>query len=97
MTGKIVDSGSTDCISYNIEDGFMISDARYLLHTKDGADIGVKMTGRTAVRNGPVHVHARFETANEAYRWMNNILAVGILVTRHWGYTVDMWQLTSPM
>jgi hypothetical protein len=59
-------------------DGSIALDVRLLLETEDGAVIlmtyrGVSPDGGTTIRTG-----ALFETGDERYAWLNNVLGVGV-------------------
>jgi len=66
-----------------------------MLQTLDGAYIYVQTMGQSQAVDG-VQLHLRYETANDKYAWMSDIMAIGILRTTSWGYTVNVWRVVSP-
>jgi hypothetical protein len=59
-------------------DGTASVDVRMTLETVDGAAVFVQYMGRTTLVPGaPAYTTPRFVTADERYRWLNTIQAVG--------------------
>jgi hypothetical protein len=63
-------------------------DAKYVLQTTDNANILV-----TAKGHAP-HEHLDFETGSDAYKWLNNVIAVGIAQQAGGGIVSEVWQVS---
>ncbi len=64
-------------------------DAKYVLQTSDNANILV-----TAQGHAP-HEHLTFETGSDAYKWINNVVAVAVAQQVATGIVSDVWQVGS--
>ena len=64
-------------------------DAKYVLQTSDNANILV-----TAQGHAP-HEHLTFETGSDAYKWLNNVVAVAVAQQVATGIASDVWQVGS--
>lgn len=63
------------------DDGSFALDVRFCLRTDDGADILVTYVGiGQRFDDGSVRIRAtpRFETGDDRYRWLNNVVAVAL-------------------
>ena len=59
-------------------DGSMKVDVRLLLQTDDGASILMTYTGVATDRGARIRTAPLFETADERYAWLNDVVAVGV-------------------
>lgn len=91
--GKVLNLGA----DWGITDpkGTFSADTRYQLETDDGANVFIQTNG-PAQADGKLHLRMTFETGNEKYYWLNNIVAVGILQPGNGYVVIDGWQLGSP-
>jgi hypothetical protein len=80
LRGSLKGAAAADWITVS-RDRVINIDVRYLLQTDDGALIYVRYEGRSDGTEGlgarPMYAAPLFETADERYRWLNSILAVG--------------------
>lgn len=76
MRGTIAPQPGGDWVTVRA-DGTMKLDVRIVLQTDDGASILVQYYG-TGSREAGVRSAPIFETGDERYAWLNNVLAVGI-------------------
>lgn len=74
-------TGRTSADWLTIVGGVATIDVRAMIKTDDGATIYVQYRGRTDATHGfgaaPIYVTPMFETGDERYRWLNNVVAVG--------------------
>ncbi|KAK4161236.1 hypothetical protein QBC43DRAFT_358029 [Cladorrhinum sp. PSN259] len=52
-------------------------DARFILHTADGANIYIEANGPQQP-DGTFYTRIKLETGNETYYWLNGVVAVGV-------------------
>ncbi|KAK4174845.1 hypothetical protein QBC36DRAFT_379823 [Triangularia setosa] len=78
-------------------------DARYQLHTTNGADIYVEANGPQQP-DGVLHTRVRFEAGTDkGYGWLNGIVSVGIVTPALGeegevaGIEIELWRLESPV
>ncbi len=76
-------------------DGSMSLDVRLSLRTDDGADlyvtyygVGTTVDGVSTIRTAP-----RFETGDERYAWLNNVMAVGLGQRTETGVAYELYQI----
>ncbi|KAK0742240.1 hypothetical protein B0T21DRAFT_434194 [Apiosordaria backusii] len=79
-------------------------DARYQLHTTDGADIYVEANGPQQP-DGRLHTRVRFEAGTDkGYGWLNGVVGVGVVTPRLGegeggqgveGIGIEVWRLES--
>lgn len=69
-------------------------DTRYNIQTDDGTHIYVQIEG-PAISEGQVMLRAKFETGvNGTYAWLNNAVAVGVLIVAGENKVViDVWDI----
>ncbi|KAK4149242.1 hypothetical protein C8A00DRAFT_38163 [Chaetomidium leptoderma] len=93
LSGKVLNLGA----DWGLVDteGTFSADTRYQLQTDDGAHIFIRTSG-PAQADGKIHLRMVFETGSAKYKWLNNIVAVGVLTTGGGGVQIDGWQLDSP-
>ena len=58
-------------------DGTAVIDVKILLESDDGALIFVSYTGRLDIATGTAYAAPTFQTGDERYAWLNNLVAVG--------------------
>jgi len=79
LRATLVGTSAADWLT--IIGGIATIDVRATVRTDDGALIYLQYSGRSDASCGmgtaPVYVTARFETADERYRWLNSIVAAG--------------------
>jgi hypothetical protein len=60
-----------------LPDGTAVIDVKILLESDDGALIFVSYTGRLDLATGTAYAAPTFQTGDERYAWLNNLLALG--------------------
>ena len=58
-------------------DGTAVIDVKILLESDDGALIFCSYTGRLDLATGTAYAAPTFQTGDERYAWLNNLVAVG--------------------
>jgi hypothetical protein len=58
-------------------DGTAVIDVKLLLESDDGALIFCSYTGRLDIATGTAYAAPTFQTGDERYAWLNNLVAVG--------------------
>jgi hypothetical protein len=58
-------------------DGTAVIDVKILLESDDGALIFCSYTGRLDIATGTAYAAPTFQTGDERYAWLNNLVAVG--------------------
>lgn len=77
------------------DDGTMALDVRLCVRTDDGADIYVTYYGVGVVTDGVAKIRTapRFETGDERYAWLNNVLGVGLGRRTETGVEYDIYTI----
>ncbi|GKT45166.1 UPF0357 protein [Colletotrichum spaethianum] len=70
--------------------GVFHPDTRYNLRTDDGANIFIQTSGSKQT-NGKIYLRQIFETGNEDYYWLNNVVSVGVLTSGNGSVTIEGW------
>ena len=74
-------------------DGSIALDVRVLLETDDGAHILMTYQGMGATGSTRLLTGVFFETGEEQYRWLNNVMAVGIGASDGQQVTYEVYQV----
>jgi hypothetical protein len=72
--------------------GTFSADTRYNLRTSDGANIFIQTTG-PAQPNGKIYLREIFETGDERYYWLNDIIGVGVLTAGNGWVAIESWYM----
>lgn len=96
MSGTVMNLGA----DWGLVDttGVFSPDTRYSLRTDDGADIYIQTSG-PAQPDGRTLLRGTFQTGHPDYKWLNYIVASGVLQGGSGNYVmIDMWHvcLKSP-
>ncbi|MCP5025269.1 MAG: DUF3237 domain-containing protein [Actinomycetia bacterium] len=77
------------------DDGSMALDVRLCVRTDDGADIYVSYYGVGTTTDGVAQIRTapRFETGDERYAWLNNVLGVGLGKRTETGVQYDVYTI----
>ena len=74
--------------------GVFNADTRYHLKSNDTnpANIFIQTSG-PAQKDGSIHLRMIFETGDDRYYWLNNVVAVGVLKAGSSWVAIDGWHL----
>ncbi|KAI0912696.1 hypothetical protein F4823DRAFT_633060 [Ustulina deusta] len=87
LNGKVVSGGADQSITD--ANGIFSPDGRFILQTKDGANISFRDWGYAPF------VYASFETGFTAYEWLNSVVAVGQIAQTSTGASIAIYELGS--
>jgi hypothetical protein len=74
-------------------DGSIALDVRVLIETHDGANILMTYRGMGAGGPGRLLTGVFFEAGEESYRWLNNVMAIGVGASDGQTVTYEVYQV----